>query len=467
MFAELFWGMLIVVVTGLGLKLFVDKRRQSSRQYEDYEITWTEFAVTAVLFLFVALPLVNWGFNYAAFQNQVTYEENWSGFEVQAQWEKITCHRDGMCTHCYDCDPYTVKESYECGGYEGSGKDRRYVSKTCYRDVTKYHECPYTDEEWTFVVRTTVGEYTIASHNLPTNPDDHRWRSYVRVPSRYESGVPTFWQQAADRLARNEPAAVTARKDYENYILASEHTIMKQFSGDIDTYKKSGILPALSTSVNAFYFANRVYFVGVPSNGAWVKASNFFNGAFGIEKQGDLHLVIVDSAKVDNPDNYIAALTAYWQGPEFEKNALSKNALVVVLGTKDGTTVDWARGSTGMPAGNEALLLDIRYKLPGTPLSPESILGTPTGTVVQDGGNLSIKINHTAGALESLVWGPNQFKRVGMREYQYLAHEIKPTSGQLAILYIIVLFASIAAWVVCIRCGPDTWHRLRPGNWRR
>jgi hypothetical protein len=119
-----------------------------------------------------------------------------------------------------------------------------------------------------------------------------------------------------------------------------------------------------------------------------------------------------------------------------------------------------------MPGGNDLLLIDLRDKLVGTSLDPASIFGNPTGTVVQSGGKLTVQIQHTKGALEQIFWGPDKYTRVNMREYQYLAHDIKPTSDQLIWLYIVVFIASMGGWGVCIKFGPDTWHQLRP-HWRR
>ena len=87
------------------------------------------------------------------------------------------------------------------------------------------------------------------------------------------------------------------------------------------------------------------------------------DAALGSTLQGDLHLVIVDAKKISDPDNYSNALVAYWLSPKFGKDALSKNGIVVVLGTSDGKTVDYtyAAGAdllTGQTVGhNQSLSL--------------------------------------------------------------------------------------------------------------
>lgn len=447
-------GSLLVLGIGLIAKFVLDKKES------DLRITWTEYAIASGVMLAIVIPLTSWIGTKLAFQNTVTYHESWNGYEVSVTRDEIKCTRDGPCRHEYDCDPYTVRESYDCSYYTGSGKDRRRVSKTCYRNVTKYHDCPYTDYEYTYRIHTTIGDYTIAEHWLPENPESHRYRTFKSVPDHLPSGVPAFWESCRLRLAANKPGPVTKRADYENYILASQHTILKKYSADIERYKKDGLLPKVNPNIQDIYYADRVYFAGVPhvSNaGNWQRTMGYFNGAMGLELQADMHLVIVDANRVSNPDNYIGALTAYWQGPEFEKNALSKNGVVVVLGTKDGKTVEWSRALTGMPQGNEELLIEIRDKLAGTALTPEAVLGPPTGIVT--GG--TVQIVHANGALEKLVWGPHQFKRIRMREYDYLKHEIEPTSSQKFWIYFVTVLFGCIAWGICIKVGPSVGGRFR------
>jgi hypothetical protein len=115
-----------------------------------------------------------------------------------------------------------------------------------------------------------------------------------------------------------------------------------------------------------------------------------------------------------------------------------------------------------MPSGNEALVIDLRDGLKGKSLDPQTIFGNPTGDLYRDGGKTKVRINHTHGALEDIIWGTHKFHRIGMHEYQYLKHEIRPTGGQLVWLYVIVLIVSCIGWGVCIAVGPQTYHNLRP-----
>lgn len=448
----IFIASVLVVAIGLVAKYVLDQRQSQ------YRITLQEFGIAAALMLALVIPLTSWVGTKMAFDNAVTYEEFWGGYEIDAVWVKIQCTRDGPCTHEYNCDPYQVYVVDRSAYTDDKG---RYHPEEGHNE-TRYHDCPYTTEEWTFKVRTTLGDYLIASHNLPTNPDQHRWRSGHRVPDNLPSGIPQFWQEVKDRLGKNQPGPVTARREYKNYILASQHTILKKYSSDIDRYKQQGLLPKVNGNIHDNYLADRVYFVGARPPGDWQSFANYFDGAFGLDLQGDVHLVIVDANKITDPDNYTGALGAYWQSPEFDKDALSKNGIVVVLGTTDGTTVAWSRAVTGMPKGNEALVIDLRDGLTGTKLTPEAIFGPPTGELYVDSGNeVKVRIHHSQGALDRILWGNNKFQRVKMTDYKYLSHEIEPTGGQQALIIFFCVLFGLIAWGVCIYVGPETFHRYR------
>lgn len=453
-------GALIVLGIGLAAKLFLDKKESP------YRITLAEYAIAGGVMLALVIPGTTWLGYKMAFDNAVTYEEYWGGQEVQAEWKKIKCERDGAAAHTFRCDPYKVRVSYDCSYYTGSGKDRRRVSKTCYRWETRYHSCPYVTEEWTFLVHTTLGTFTIAANNFPNNPENYRYTSpkgYSRpAPEDVPRGIPAFWTEAKNRLDANKPGPVTVRKEYDNLILASQHTILKKYSQDIERYKKEGAFPTISSQVRDFYLADRVYFVGLNPDSRWQWHINYFNGALGYELQGDLHLVLVDADKVSDPDNYAAALAAYWQSPELQPNALSKNAILVVLGVK-GDKVEWSRATTGMPRGNEAMLIEIRDQLKGAPFDPRSILGVPQGELVNDGGKTKVRIVHgpDQGALESIIFGANKFQRVRMTDYQYLAHEIEPSDGQKGWIYFFIVLFGVIAWGICIKVGTPAMRSRR------
>ena len=441
-------GIFVVLVSGVAVKYFFQWRRSV------YEIDNKEFLYAALALCFAAVPLVTFVGYKVAINNQVTFHENWNGWETRAEKYVTICTRDGSCRHCYDCDPYYVDQSYDCSYTDSKGKR---VSKTCTRKVKKYHSCPYTTEEWTFVVKTTLDDYTIADHNLPTNPENWRWRPFHSVPDYIPSGVPQRWQEVKNRLDAGKPDPVVQRHDYDNYILASHTTIMKTYSESVAKYKAANLFPAFNSQVYNLYYMNRVYFVGIQPAGNWQDAMMHFNGALGMSLQGDLHLVVVDANKVTDPDNYHQALIAYWLSADFGKDALSKNGIVVVLGSKDGKTVEWARASTGMPLGNENLMVQIASDMKGVSLTPEDVLGYPTATVT---GERSVNLTLTQSALEKLIWGPNKFQRVHMKSqgkgsagFEYLLKELEPTGSQKIWILVSAFLVGCIAWGICLIAG--------------
>ncbi len=458
MFMLIIEGAALVIVLGLIAKYWLDHQQSA------YRVNHKELGIAAAVLLLVVVPLTAWVGTKVAINSQVSYNENWGGYETSAEWIKTECYRDGPCRWSYKGDPYQYvwyTDEEEC---TGEGKDRRCTTIHVRHEETRYHDIPYTSEEWTFVIHTTVGDYVIADRNLPENPNAYRFRAWVSVPEDLPHGIPPFWTAAKQRVNSGNPGPVTARRSYDNYILASQHTILKRFSGDIDTYTKSGLMPELSQNpIHNWYYADRVYFVGVHPAGDWQGAINRFDAALGNTLQGDLHLVIVDANKVNDPDNYTGSLVAYWQSPHFGKDALSKNGIVVVLGTRDGKTVEWARAATGMPEGNEDLLVDIRNKMKGVSLDVASVLGSPTV-------NLSTRQwTHTGGALETIIWGEHQYKRVHMGSldgkastgYAYLLREIEPTGWQkFWILFVTGIFGCIG-WGICIMHGAPAYRSFR------
>ena len=455
-------GAVITIVIGLLAKYITDKT--GSR----YRIDRKELMISMAVMLVIVVPLTAYVGVKVAINNQVTYYENWNGWELKARLIRESCYEDGPMRHYWietrrELVDVDVEETYTD---PSTGEEKtRTVTKKEWKDVD--YKIPYTTEEWTFVVETSIGDVQIAYRFLPENPNQYRYRFLKGVPS-YPSttGYPDFWLDVKDRVESNHPGPVTLRKAYENYILASQSSILKRFNDSIERYEKLGQLPAINSQVRNFYFSDRVYFVGVkPEKGSvsdWQRAMQRFDAALGQSLQGDLHLVVVDANKITDKDNYSGALFAYWQSPAFGKNALSKNGIVIVVGTRDGVTIDWAVASTGMPLGNEALLAEIKDALKGKALDPETLLGHPTASIT--GG--TVKVTNTSGELEKLFWGPNRYKRVHMNSkdgevgFEYLLRELRPTGFQLgAILFVITLFACLA-WGICLAYGPETYRRI-------
>jgi hypothetical protein len=439
--AVLFVGAIAKVVTDLGV---LDELTTRPRR-----ITWLEFALGALACAVIVVPVTVRIGNQWALNNNLTFHEFWSGYETEAVREDTECQRDGACQFTYRCDPYEVTEVVTVPNADGKG------SHTETRTHTEYHSCPEATMEWDFTVRSTLGDFHI-ERTFPDNAQPYRGD---RVRGDVRRGVPPFWTAARDRIAAGTPGPVTVKKDYENYILASQSTILHKFSGQLDQYKSVLPKPASTRPEHDFYYADKVYTVGMDQPaGPWQFDAMRFNAAFGSELQGDLHVVLVGPGVTNNPDDFTGALNAYWTGTELGQDAISKNALVVVIGT-DGTTVQWARAFTGMPRGNEALVLDIQNQLKGQPLDADTLFGNPVGTIAN--GKLA-GVTHYNGALEKTVWGVNQFKRVcmtckqeGGSSFTYLGSEIQPNTGQKVVIVLAAMFLSLIVWGLLLAIGTN------------
>lgn len=359
-----------------------------------------------------------------------TFKEYWNGYETKAYKNDRTCVKNGSCAHTYDCDPYEERErrSRTVTDSKGNSKTEYY-----YVTVTKYESCPYSTQETSYYVDSTVDTFTIAS-NVMTGPE---YRAYERQIPGGRQGDPALWVEAKNRIESGKPGPVTAVKDYKNYILASQETLFSEYSENIETLKGKNLLPAFSNGVFSHYHANKAYKVGdvnVPLFGDYLTDVAYLNGAVGDDLHGDLHVVFAPENVEGGKDEYLNTLIAYWQSEELGKNALSKNSIVVLIGVKqDGSEVAWAKATTGMPLGNEHLLTQIASDLQGKKMDG-NLIGRPSFNPATE------EIISGNGELEKILWGDNKFERVSMTAnseddngsgFSYLRDELEPNGWAL------------------------------------
>jgi hypothetical protein len=283
------------------------------------------------------------------------------------------------------------------------------------------------------------------------------------------SGVPSAWTAANNRVTSGHPGPVVKEHTYMSYLLASVNTRLRTYSSDIDRYKKAGLLPELTHNVYSEYYSDPLYItpgVAVANSADWQYKLAKLNSLVGSTLQGRAYVVVVDANKVSEHETtqYITALTAYWQSPKFEKWAISKNAIVVAIGTKDGAHVDWSDASTGMPSGNEALLYDLSHNLKGTDFSATALFGDLTLAASSNGKGYSVTASGDDGALGKIIFGPDKFQRVHMSSLAYLRGDVVITGGEQALILFFNILFSLGAWAAIALWAVPAYQDWKSGQ---
>lgn len=397
-----------------------------------------------------------------------TYHEYWNGSEISADMNAVTCERDGYCKKTYNCDPYTVTYIEH---YTDSNGD----SKTRLATRTEYHSCPYSQQETSYAVSTTVGNFTIASNLMTGAP----YRAHKPIPGGQVTEIPPAWLAAKKRIDAGVPGPATIQKTYKNFILSSDNSTFKRFADNIEILREEKMLPSFDTNIEHHYRSTKAFFPQVSEKLISEKDRNlilndteYLNAFTGSQLGADVYMVFVDASMIKNPYKYSNTIHTYWQSKEFGRNAIPKNAAVVVIGVEpykvkeeavkpegeesetaeadkpvddkkpiaEGTTVvAWADFFTGMPLGNEGLKQEIRSNLPGTPID-EHLIGKP----VFDTQKESYTLNKDS-VIQEMFTGTHKFDRVSMSAgdegdsgsgFKYLASV--PMSGGFYLVFIII-----------------------------
>jgi hypothetical protein len=193
----------------------------------------------------------------------------------------------------------------------------------------------------------------------------------------------------------------------------------------------------------------------------WQEALRRFNAALGSKLQGDLHAVVVNSARVSDPHDYLKALRAYWLSGHFGKSAIAKNGIILVVGTTDGQTIDWAQAATAMPYGNNVMLQAMQNNLAPVagvkqPLTPQHVFGEPHTVITaatKPGAhdNVQVTLSTPRGVLEQTMFEFAPYLRPCMVcakgqgvGYANLVEKIQPSLGwDFAMIGIICAFALV------------------------
>jgi hypothetical protein len=391
----------------------------------EYRISLGEFGVILGVIFVVSQPAVGAiGMKVARDSAVGGYVEFVNGrMDLVPDPDVTHCERDGVCNHVYRCDSYKVWEivRYDTEYYTDSQGKRQSRSVPVYDWVTHWHSCPYATQELTYKAQGNFDYmkkwYTLA-HDI-FGPNARRYRADVALPRNVSQEVPSQWAFARQQLEAGFPISVTTTNTYKNYLLAVQDNVLKEHSGDIEKYRQAGLLVPHTQNLKKAIFdgwkAKKFTFVGCKgvqnlSNDAdWQDALGRLNARFGMELQGDLHVLAVEASCVDNPDTYTQALIAYWQSREFGKYGLSKNGVALVVGVDDAhSKVVWARGKTGVPIGNDEMLSAFSLLLPDKEFGPRTLLGWP-GLRQDDKGGMNYRAS--GGAVEDIILNQYRFER--------------------------------------------------------
>lgn len=446
----------IAIAIGVGVVIMVAERiAQGVNDYNfsthlpsrsDHALTKTEFLIGSILTCAVIAPLTVMAGTAIAQDNSSSYKEFWSGMEKEAVMTTVECTKDGSCSHTYQCDPYFVTVPKTRTVSDGKGGTR---TETYTVTETRYHDCPYVTHENTFTVTDTMGEkYVMGGSWFPENPQDHVWRGSgaerTHLPN-IPTGQPTLWVEAKNRIDSGNHGGTTKVVEYQNLILASQSDIYDRYSDAIDDYKSQNMMPSVQTKTYDHYKADKVYLMGglqLENERKWQEELARLNAHVGPDLGGDVHVVMVPSGSIANPDEYTAAIGAYWQSPELGKNTLSKNGVVVVMGVNSGN-VAWTRAFTGMPMGNEGLEVTAR--------EVKNVKADPS--ILRVDGLLGGKIM-------------NDFERVPMEEFSYLKDSIPIGFWSKFWIITVATVLSAGCWVAMLALDIQS-RFIENLSWRR
>lgn len=461
------FSILIPLAVGAGAYAYTRRHPFTRRAYNEdvpCEVSRTELIITgAIIVLISLLVTVLWGPSVARGRTASGYREFWNGSVISASTQDWECTRDGPCVHEYDCDPY-IHMHHHPAVTDAKGN---VVTPAYDEPHTHYHSCPYATREWSYHLHDNLGRtITISDHGFDAEP--RQWRGGSGIPGGVQRGIPERWQASVDRLKASDAEPVTKINTYTNYILPTEGELYKQFSSSIDGYLAKKLLPKHTANLDGEVLfdhemqAQKFQVVGkVPdvNRRQWNDHLMRFNAALGIERQGDLHIIVLPAARVQNPDDYVNALVAYWQRA-LGRWGFPKNGIALVLGASaDGKTIEWARAKTGMPEGNGELVAAVSFQLPDKALDPGLILGV----VRAHSTGKEARYRHGNGVLADILFSDHPFRRACMNcddkddngtGYVYLKDTLPISGGAKLVMFGIVLLISLALWAAALMFDP-------------
>jgi len=288
------------------------------------------------------------------------------------------------CEHSYRCHPYKCNP-HNCNRRKCGGTAKN--PSYCYDRCydTCYETCYDHPYDFDWDVYTSLGQFEISRIDRQGTITPPRW--------------------GATKVG--EPVART--HSYENYVKASPDSVFRH-QGLTEKYQD--VLPAYPDQVYDYWHLKRLVQVGValPDADEWNRQLEKINGEVGPKKQ--VNLIVVVSHK---PRDFFYALEEFWVGAK-------KNDAVLVLGLDQTNQIVWAEVMAWTVRKNFEVELEAAVQ--GLPLEREPILGLFRSHVIQN------------------------YQRKPMKDFEYLAASVVPTTTQWVVSVIIGLAISIGLMFV-------------------
>lgn len=351
------------------------------------------------IILLLCVPLLIGGASFLYFRDTISVKEfalqllisvvltvtgwmfaRWQGMQSIEHWNGRIVAKDSGTESCCHCQ--MVCDKYDKDGNCSSHRK----------------ECEHGSDYW-WSVDVSTGDTLIDDCNSSTFAPDWWSKAYI-----------------------GEPASVP--RSYTNYLRADPESLLRRQADPEDL----ATIPPFP-EVHGFYKVDKV----VTHEGAraplhWQAQLMELNAELGARKQVDVSLFLTTRA---DPEFAYAVAAAWLYGP--------KNALIVVIGTRDRSTIAWARVVTISDV--EELAITLRDELPGRRLDDPEL------------------IQFIAEQVEA------KFQRKPMADYEYLASAARPRGGWLIGLYVLVI--AVSAGLTLLMHAKDVFADERLAALRR
>ncbi len=478
MLGTAFVALLLVAAIGLGVKFLLPIAVEKDLVRRESQITWLEYGVAIALVGAIIVPSVLSIGKGLSVDQILRHEEPYNGVEVAAPVHPEECYAghagesysagQSNCQYTYVSGRYSWEEEYYetvCKSDGKGGQSCTSERRCCHTNSANIYS-PYAKTEFKFSVRNSLRK----TYTYPTTYIAQNAIPYGReaIPAHIPRGVPEDWIEAKRQIDIGDPRSVTALFWYDNPILVREDEKIAEFSEDIGYYLERKLLPDHTANIltNPIFGeprtrANKLSFVGVnvPDQDVWQESLMRFNAPLGEKLEGNLHVVVIDSKLVKDPQGYRKALRAHWLSKYFGKRALAKNGIILVIGTSNGK-IDWAQADTGMPFGNNIMLRAMENNLTGKELNPDIIFGRPRTVVIpatreEEKDKVIVTLSTPLSVLEEAMFVTSPFKRScmlcegeedeGVGYGDYIA-QIEPDTDQKAWMIVIICILSLPFW---------------------